>query len=97
MDRTNSTVKQQLIELLRETAPAHHRAFQSTDGEDPEWPLWYANYMQERVQAVMNAHVTKSKLVQLLVSAAEEQEAKAPGTDWAMFYADYFLANYPRE
>ena len=38
---------QQLEELLRETGEAHHQAYIETDGADPEWPLWYADYLRE--------------------------------------------------
>jgi NAD(P)H-hydrate epimerase len=34
-----------LAGILRDTAEAHGDAFSSTNGEDPEWPQWYAERM----------------------------------------------------
>jgi hypothetical protein len=42
-------LNQQLQELFREVGKAHHQAFIETDGADPEWPLWYANFLQGRL------------------------------------------------
>ena len=39
----------QLEGLFHEVGEAHHRAYIETDGADPEWPLWYADYLQERL------------------------------------------------
>ena len=35
----------QLEGLFREVGEAHHQAYIETDGADPEWPLWYAEYL----------------------------------------------------
>ncbi len=89
------SLRQELINLLKETGPAHHQAFLETDGIDPEWPLWYAGYMQNRFNLLLKAQVTQSKLVHLLVSAAEDQESKAPQAEWTEYYADYLLQHFP--
>ncbi len=87
----DSTLRQKLIDLFKETGPAHHQAYHDTNGEDPEWPLWYARYMQTRLSDLLQMPVTQSKLVQLLVSAAEDQERNAPKADWTEYYADFLL------
>jgi hypothetical protein len=45
---TETDLAGQLEELFRETGEAHHQAYIETDGADPEWPLWYADYLRER-------------------------------------------------
>ena len=40
----------QLAELFKQTGEAHHQAFLETDGEDPEWAIWYAGYLQDRLE-----------------------------------------------
>jgi hypothetical protein len=35
--------------LFREVGEAHHQVHIETDGADPEWPLWYADYLRERL------------------------------------------------
>ncbi len=39
----------QLEGLFHEVGEAHHQAYIETDGADPEWPLWYADYLRERL------------------------------------------------
>lgn len=74
-------------QLLIEAAAAHHEAFRETDGADPEWPLWYATYLVERLPAVSNFMGTRSELVFWLVRLAEEHQATDSSIPWARFYA----------
>jgi NAD(P)H-hydrate epimerase len=83
-----------LEDLFRETGEAHHQAYIETDGADPEWPLWYAGYLQERLGTLLEARFTRSELVYLLIWVANEQPLNAPGADWARYYADFFLQRY---
>lgn len=85
---------QQVADLFRETGRAHHQAFMETDGDDPEWPLWYAGYLQDRLGRLLNRAFTKSEVVYFLVMADKEQSARAPGADWATFYATLLLERY---
>ena len=84
----------QLEELFRETGEAHHQAYIETDGADPEWPLWYADYLHERLGLLLDASFTKSELVYLLIRVANEQPLDAPGADWARYYAGFFMRRY---
>jgi hypothetical protein len=84
----------QLEDFFRETGEAHHRAYIETDGADPEWPLWYAEYLHERLGPLLQASFTKSELVYLLIWVASEQPLNAPGADWARYYADFFMQRY---
>jgi hypothetical protein len=84
----------QLEGLFRETGEAHHQAYIETDGADPEWPLWYAGYLHERLAPLLGAGFTKSELVYLLIWVANEQPLDAPGADWARYYADFFMQRY---
>ena len=34
-----------IAELFRAAGQAHERAFAATNGEDPEWPVWYARHL----------------------------------------------------
>jgi hypothetical protein len=84
---SDSRVVSQLEELFRETGPAHHAAFRATDGHDPEWPLWYADYVQDRVSALAGRDVTKSDLTWLIICA---EKARGDGDgEWPAFYAQY--------
>jgi predicted enzyme related to lactoylglutathione lyase len=76
-----------LTALLREAGEAHHAAFEATDGHDPEWPIWYATFLQERLAALMGRPFTRSDLVRLLMGLEEMRAAEAPDAEWAPWAA----------
>jgi hypothetical protein len=80
--------------LFREAGKAHHEAFIKTDGTDPEWPLWYAGYLLNKLGKLLNAKFTKSELIYLIVSADKEMSLMAPGADWPSYYANFFVDRY---
>ena len=84
----------ELVNLLNETAEAHHKAFASTEGEDPDWPLWYADYLLEKLRRMLKAKFTKSELIYLLVFADKKNGVAAPGAHWPRFYAKFLLSRY---
>ena len=84
----------QLEAFFHEVGEAHHQAYIETDGADPEWPLWYADFLRERLGGLLDASFTKSALVYLLVLVANEQLFRAPGANWARYYARFFIALY---
>lgn len=75
----NKKLTDELANLLNETAEAHHEAFAATEGEDPDWPIWYADYLIEKMRQMLNAKFTKSELIYLLVSAEKKNGVVAPG------------------
>ncbi len=81
-------------DLFRETGEAHHQAYIETDGADPEWPLWYAEQLRERLGALLNASFTKSELIYMLILVANEQPLRAPGANWSRYYAKFFIGLY---
>jgi hypothetical protein len=86
---------QALAELLHEAAEAHHVAYQATDGVDPDWSIWYADYLLANdIDPLLDAKLLKSDLIYLLVRAEKEQLAEAPGGNWERYYADFLLRRY---
>lgn len=90
----DSAKQQQLVALLLEAGEAHHQAFIDVDGADPDWPLWYAEYLRERLAEFLDARFTKSELVYLLVSLDREAQRAAPGANWQRYYARALLERY---
>lgn len=82
---------QELADLLSETQKAHHQAYFEADGFDPEWPIWYADYLMPRLRPLLGPDMSRSKLIYLLVHLSKIQPAEAPDTDWADYYARYVL------
>lgn len=85
---------QELTDLFRETGQAHHQAYIETDGFDPEWPFWYADYLLDRLLPLLEASMTKCELVYLLVHLSKIQPADAPGASWSRYYARYLAERY---
>jgi hypothetical protein len=83
-----------LAELFRQTGKAHHQAFITTNGEDPEWPIWYADYLVDKLPAHLGISLTKSDIVYAVMRLDKEQRSEAPGADWAKYYARSLLMRY---
>ncbi len=87
----------ELEKLFQEVGQKHHEAFLDTDGVDPEWPLWYADWLMDKLPALLGAELTKSELVYLLVHLSKKQTDEAPGTPWPRYYAEFFARQYAEE
>lgn len=85
---------QQLADLFRETREAHHQAYIETNGRHADWPMWYADYLHEKLCRLLNATFTKSELIYLLVWVSKEQPQRAPGAEWTTYYAKWFIERY---
>jgi hypothetical protein len=73
--------------LFRRCAADHHQAFLAENGADPEWPDWYAAYLQSPVSAMLGQTVTQSALVRWLVAVEEKRRQTGSNLDWPAFYA----------
>ena len=80
-----------LTELFRETAMAHHEAFKATDGDDPAWPLWYAEYLFDKLTPDLGEKLAKNTLIYDLMRLDQEVKSGASGEDWAVDYAQSLL------
>lgn len=80
--------------LLDETQKKHHQAYLADDGADPDWPLWYAGYLLDKLPPLLQADLTKSELTYLLVYLSKVQQLEAPGSRWAHYYAKVLVEKY---
>lgn len=87
----NTDLRDNIAQLLRETGQAHHKAFEDTDGADPDWPLWYAEYARDKFADRFGMDFTRSQLVYCLVKADIEHQVRASDSDWPEFYANEFM------
>ena len=87
--------EKELGELLMETGQHHHHAYETAQGVDPDWPLFYAGYLQTRLWDRLGSVPTRSELIHLLVSA--DRAFQATGQEWKEwpgFYAKFFIENF---
>jgi hypothetical protein len=78
-----------VAELLHEAAETHHRVYRITEGEDPDWASWYANWLidlSELPQLLGRAPI-RSELVYLLVLLDREFTDRQPAERWEEYYA----------
>ncbi len=87
----NDDLSARVSQLLAETGRAHHQAYLATDGEDPEWPIWYAGYIKEPLAEILGAGLTQSEIVYHLVAADRED---GDGS-WQDRYAARLIAAAP--
>jgi hypothetical protein len=84
----------ELESLFAEVGKAHHTAYIETDGFDPEWPIWYAEYLHDKLPPLLEAELTKSELVYLIIHLSKVHELDAPGSKWPRYYARYLAKRY---
>ena len=80
-----------LAQLFRHAAVAHHEAYSATDGADPDWPLWYADYLYDKLPDHLHKTIGKEELVDELTRLDEAVKSGNGGDDWAIYYAEQFL------
>ncbi|GAB5409044.1 MAG: hypothetical protein BalsKO_14090 [Balneolaceae bacterium] len=90
IDMFGEEQKKDLNELFTETGPAHHKAFIEMDGFDPEWPIWYAEFLHKKVMDILDIEFTKSELIYLLVAADLDHQDEAPDSNWPVYYTEFF-------
>ncbi len=79
------------LEILFQAAgKAHHKAFASTNGDDPDWPLWYADYLLEPLNQMLGVQLTVVELARRLRSVDEERR-EALHVPRPRFYARRFI------
>jgi glutaredoxin len=90
----NTELREVIGKLLLDTGHAHHKAFEVTNGADPDWPIWYAEYAKDTFAEQFGMHFTKSQLIYCLMNADFEHEARAPDSEWPDFYANEIIERY---
>ena len=79
---------------LRQAGSAHHQAFIETDGDDPDWPDWYADYLITDLNALLRTKLSLVQLRDLLIELDRSQRQSDPAGDWTQFYADRLARKY---
>lgn len=95
-EQTDNALVEQIANLLQETGRAHHEAFNDVDGADPEWPMWYAERLQQPLNQLLDCDYTQSEIIYHLIHLDREYAEKAPGIPWPQYYARYFVADHAK-
>jgi hypothetical protein len=78
-----------VADLLHEAAETHHRVYRITDGEDPDWATWYANWLVElsELKGLLGRPPVRSELTYLLVLLDKEYTGGSFPEPWEQHYA----------
>jgi hypothetical protein len=85
-----------IVELLHEAAETHHVVYRISDGEDPDWASWYANWLinLSELPSILGTAPVRSHLVHALVQLDREYVAASPSQGWEEFYATRLLERF---
>lgn len=86
---TRPTETDRLAGLLHEAGETHHIVWRITDGDDPDWASWYADWLLDlsELPHVLGAKPVRSHLVHALVQLELDYTTAAPGQRWQDYYA----------
>jgi hypothetical protein len=76
--------------LLTEAGETHHRVYRITDGDDPDWASWYADWLldlSELLPDLLGTRPVRSHLVHALVQADRDYGASGSTEPWQDVYA----------
>jgi len=75
--------------LLHEAAETHHVVYRITDGDDPDWASWYADWLLDlsELSDALGSAPVRSHLVHALVELDRRFTAETPSEPWESWYA----------
>ena len=76
--------------LLHEAAETHHTVFRITDGDDPDWASWYADWLLDlsELPELLGDRPVRSHLVHALVELDCAFVASGASSGWEGWYAE---------
>ena len=78
-----------IAELLHEAAETHHVVYRITDGDDPDWASWYADWLLRlsELPQLLGRDPVRSHLVHALVQLDRDYTAASSADRWEDWYA----------
>jgi hypothetical protein len=78
-----------IADLLHEAGETHHVVWRITDGEDPDWASWYADWLLDHSELpeLLGRAPVRSHLVHALVELDRDHVAGGTGERWEDAYA----------
>jgi hypothetical protein len=75
--------------LLNEVSETHHVVYRITDGDDPDWATFYANWLVElsELDQALGTKPVRSELTYMLVRLDKEYAEQSPDEPWPQWYA----------
>jgi hypothetical protein len=82
--------------LLHEAAETHHTVYRITEGDDPDWASWYANWLLDlsELPDVLGSRPVRSHLVHALVELDREFTSSERAEGWEDWYAGRIVERF---
>jgi hypothetical protein len=95
MNEEQKQRKETITALFHQAGEDHLATHKETNGDDPDWSIWYAGYLLENgLETLLDAKLLKSDLIYLLVLVDKQQKSEAPGSQWEKYYTNFFVRRY---
>ena len=85
---------EKLAQLLTQTKQAHGQAFSETNDADPDWALWYANYLHDKLPAHLGMTLTRRDIAEHLTRLDNQHQQDNTSADWSRYYARFLLERH---
>jgi len=84
--------------LLHEAAETHHVVYRITDGDDPDWASFYADWLLDHSELpeILGESPVRSQLVHALVQLDRDFVAGGIEGRWEDWYAEQLMAQFGR-
>jgi hypothetical protein len=91
-------IEKEVVEILEslflKAKEAHYQAYIDTDGHHPDWAIWYAEFLFDKLPRILSEEMIRSEIIYNLVLLDKTYTSEAPEIAWSKYYARYFLENY---
>jgi hypothetical protein len=87
---------EKISELLHEAAETHHIVYRITDGDDPDWASWYADWLvnHSELPELLDVKPVRSELVYMLVRLDKDFTAENPDEKFEDYYARRLVEHF---
>jgi hypothetical protein len=87
---------ERIADVLHEAAETHHVVWRISDGDDPDWASWYADWLLDlsELPALLRATPVRSHLVHALVQLDADYASEKPDERWERVYARRLLERF---
>ena len=78
-----------IADVLHEAAETHHVVWRITDGDDPDWASWYADWLLDlsELPVLLGTKPVRSHLVHALVQLDRDHAESGSTERWEESYA----------
>ena len=96
MTETMDDKVQAVRRILHQVAETHHVVFAISDGDDPDWASWYADWLVNlsALPRILGRPPVRGELTWLLVDLDKEFTRDMPARPWEEFYADRLVRHF---